>query len=402
MIIVYCIDIAYKIFTEISIQSVKKHNPSSKIIIVSEKPIQVNGADEYYIWDLGGQHRNRGAGDRISNAAYLKLMLPKLPYDKVLFLDGDTICQHPLDILWETDVEYIGLCESHNYGKVQAKDLGIKKYGLSGMMLLNLANLRRIGFTKRAFELEKTIQTPPSGWFHEETIINFFFWDKLEFLPIRYNYCFHRQYEHPIDYNDAVILHVCGKDKSYMFEYAKRIEKYPELLPIKDEIQGKRVAIVGNASSVFNCEYGSEIDNHDFIIRFNKGFITKPKCQGTKTSLLILACALTEKEKDSFNSKYIANRSRSYINSFADFTINSRERAVMKNAIGSQPSSGFMAINICLYFGAKSIDLYGFDWGNTKTFYNPEDYQTQHNYSKEREIMAGYEANRLINIRKGE
>lgn len=398
MIVAYCLDSAYVPFAEISIQTVKKHNPTAKIVVVSEHPIQVNGADEYFVFDLGGQHRNRGDGDRISNAAYLKLMLTKLPYDKVLFLDSDTICQHPLDNLWNTDVEYIGLCESHKYGEKQSKDLRIAKYGLSGVMLLNLSNLRKIDFTRRAFEKEKDIPVPKTGWHHEETIINACFWDLLEFLPIRYNYCYHREYKNPIDYNDAVILHICGKDKSYMFEYARKNEKYSELLPIKSEIKGKRVAVIGNASSIFGSKYGPEIDNHDFVIRFNRGFITKPESQGTKTSLLILACALTEEEKNSFNAKYIANRSRTYINNFANFTINSHERAVMKQGIGAQPSSGFMAVNICLYFGAKSIDLYGFDWGNTKTFYNPEDYQTQHNYSKEREIMSGYEANGLIKI----
>ena len=398
MRVCYCIDEAYKVFTEISIQTVKKHNPDAKIVIVSEKPIQVNGADEYYVWDLGGIHRNRGEGDRISNAAYLKLLLPRLPYDKVLFLDGDVICQHPLDNLWGTGVEYIGLCESHSYGKKQAEDLCIDRYGLSGMMLLNLKNLRRIDFTKKAFEKEKDIPTPKTGWQHEETILNTCFHDLLEFLPIRYNYCFHREYEKPIDYNDAVLLHICGKDKSYMFEYARMMEHYPELSSMRPEIEGKRVAIVGNSPCIFDGKYGKDIDSHDFIIRFNKGFVKDGECQGTRTDLLILACPMSGNEISMFKPKYVANRSRSYINK-ADFIINSRERAIMKQSLGFQPSTGFIAVNICLYFGASKIDLYGFD-GSGVSYPNDPKYKTQHDMKKEFEVYKGYEAVGLLKIYK--
>ena len=399
MIICYCIDEAYKIFAEISIQSVKKNNPEAKIVIVSEKPIEVNGADEYYVWDLGGMHRNRGEGDRISNAAYLKLLLPRLPYDKIIFLDGDTICQHPLDDLWNEDVTYIGLCESHNYGKKQAEELGINLYGLSGMMLMRLDNLRKIDFTKKCFELESKVPELKTGWCHEESILNYGLWDKLTFLDKKYNYCFHRQYDDPIDYNDAVILHICGKDKSYMFEYARRKGHYPELLPIRNEIEGKRIAIVGNAKSIFDTKYGKEIDSHDFVIRFNHGVPIKEESQGSKTDAVFLACTLSDDEIKKYKACYLINRSGNYYNRLASFTINSSDRALMKEGLGRQPSTGFMAINICLTFNAKEIDLYGFDWVSP-TYYNPEGYKTDHDYDKESEVIKGYEAVGLLKIHK--
>ena len=397
MIIVYCLDSAYVPFAEISISTVRKHNKGVKVVIVSEKPIQVRGADEYYVWNLGGIHRNRGEGDRISNAAYLKLMLPKLPYDKVIFLDGDTLCQHPLDELWNMPVPYIGLCESHTYGEKQSKDLGVAKYGLSGMMVLNLKNLRKKEFTEKAFKMESKIPTPQTGWFHEETIINTCFWDLLTFLPIKFNYCFHRQYRYPIDYNDAVILHICGKDKSYMYEYIRRRERFPELEPMRKDIEGKRVAIVGNSPCIFDGKYDKDIDNHDFVIRFNKGFISKEECQGSRTDLLILACPLSISEKDLFHPKYVANRSGSYKNDFADFTINNYDRAMMKESLGSQPSTGFMAVNICLAFNAKEIDLYGFD-GSGISYPNDKYYKTLHNMSKEMEILKGWQNVGMIKI----
>ena len=400
-VIVYCLDKNYIPLAEISIRTVKEHNPESKIVIVSESRIVVRGADEYFVCDLGGRHRNRGLGDRISNAAYLKLLLPKLPYDKIIFLDGDTIVQHSLDEIWNEDVGYIGLTESHSYGKKQALELGLKKYGLSGFMLMNLKNLRAVDFTRKCFEVERKIPDLKTGFQHDETIINWVLKDKLTFLPLRYHYCHARLYDKPIPEKDAIILHIVGKDKSYMqmhYGEPRKVLRYPELAQIEPEINGKRIAIVGNAKSIFDKKNGDDIDNHDFVIRFNKGFICDPKSQGIKTSLLILACPLEECLAKSFHSKYIANRSKSYRNMYADFTINNTERAIMKEGIGSQPSSGFMAINICLSFGASHIDLYGFDWEATPTFYNDPNYVTLHDYNKEHEIIKGYVSAGLVSI----
>jgi len=222
MIVVYCLDNTYVPLAEISIQTLKKYNPEAKIIIVSEKPLDVKGMDENYVFDLGGQHRNRGIGDRISNAAYLKLLLPKLPYEKIIYLDGDTIIQKPLDEIWNMDIEYIGVTESHSYGEQQSKELGIDRYALSGFLLLNLKNLRKINFTEESFKFEKENSIPTKIWRHEETILNCRWHDKLTFLDIKFHYCYHRNYKNPVDYKDVYLMHFPGKDKSSMINYYKQ------------------------------------------------------------------------------------------------------------------------------------------------------------------------------------
>lgn len=219
MVIVYCLDSNYVQYAEISIKTVKKFNPEAKIIVVSEKPIEVKGADKYFVFNLGGQHRNRGEGDRISNAAYLKLLLTNLPYNKVIFIDGDVLCQGSLNELWDSNVSVIGLCESHNYGKKQAAELGISLYGLSGVMLMRLDVLRRLDFTNKCFLMEKKIPELKTGWQHEETILNYGWHDLLTFVDKKWNYCYNRNYDYPLDYKDAVLLHFAGKDKSAMLKY---------------------------------------------------------------------------------------------------------------------------------------------------------------------------------------
>ena len=395
-IFVWVVDKKYSGYCKISIESYKQHNPEAKCIVVSEEHLPEDiGYDENVIIKLPKMYRNRGQGDRITNTAYLKLFLTDLPYDKILYVDADTLCQHPLDDLWNIDIEYIGLTESHSFGKKQAIALGLERYGLSGMMLMNLKNLREIGFTDRCLKVQD--MNIPNEWYqHDETCINLGMRGLLTFVDKKFNYCYKRTYENPIRYKDAYILHFPGKDKASM---AGDRYHYPELYSMKQDIEGKHVAIVGNAQSLLGQRYGEEIDNHDFIVRFNRGFIIKHEAQGTKTDFLITAANLTDDEMKRYNARYTANRSSNYY-SHTDFTINSLDRAIMAKSIGSQPSSGFMAINICLYFGAKEIDIYGFDSLNQKSWPNPDGYVTQHNYSKEEEILRGYEVNGMINIRR--
>lgn len=399
MKIVFCIDKNYEKMAQISIDSYKKNNPGAEIIVVSEEKMPMSlGYHRNIIMKLDRQFRNRGEGDRISNIAYMKIFLTDLPYQTILYVDADTICQKPLNELMNIPCEYINLTESHIYGEQQAKAIGNERYGLTGMMVMNLDNLRKINFTERCLKVEREYPTPVTGWQHDETCINVAMGDKLHFVDKKFNYCHNRMYENPIPEQDAYILHYVGaKGKNEMLSRSA----YIEISDIKDSIKGKTVAIVGNAQSLFERTYGEDIDDHGFIVRFNKGFITRPECQGTRTNFLILACPMSNKDIDSFGAEFVANRSASssYGNK-VPYTIGSIERQNMKNFLGAQPSTGFMAIDICLYFGAKSIDLYGFAGNESPTFYNPIGYKTQHNYDKEQEILEQYEKNGIIKINR--
>lgn len=393
MRIVFCIDGNYIKYARASITSYRKHNPSAKITIVSETPILGLDADENIIIRLPRTFRNRGVGDRITNTAYLKLFLTQLPYDKIIYVDADTICQHPLDELWKMPCEFINLCESHKYGVKQAAAIRAKKYGLTGMMVMNLKKLRWYNFTGKCLEVEHTYPTPITGWQHDETCINVAMKDKLRFIDHKFNYCHNREYSYPIPESHAVILHFVGKDKDDMFGKPR----YKEIKAIGKLIRGANIAIVGNAKSLFDKKYGEEIDSHDFIIRFNRGFFAKPESQGTKTTLLLLACNLTYQEIKSYGAKFVVNRSKNYFNP-TGYTLSNDERMELKRKLGSQPSTGFMAIDICLNFGAKHIDLYGFDWEKTPTWYNDPLYKTQHDYPKEQEIVLDYQKQGILTI----
>lgn len=391
MIIVYVADNGYTDLLEQSMISFKKFNPNAEFLVMTETVLPVNISQFKYT--LPKLFKNRGYGDRISNTAYLKLFLTELPYDKIIYVDCDTICQAPLKELWDMPCEYINLTESHAYGKKQAKAIGTEKYGLTGMMVMNLKNLRKINFTEKCLEVEKSGFTPSTGWQHDETCINVAMKDYINFIPVKWNYCHKRDYDRPIREWDAKILHYVGKYKDDMFKLP-----FYDNIPL-DEIKGKSVAIVGNAKSLFDKKHGQEIDSHDIVIRFNKGFPNNIESQGKKTTILMLACELSKTDIQFYKAKYVITRSKFYENP-SDFTISNEDRYLLKEKLGSQPSTGFIAIDMCLTANAKSIDLYGFDFEKTPTFYNNEEYQTQHDYKSEESIVREYEKAVLLTVKE--
>lgn len=394
MIIVYVADEKYTDYLQKSIKSFLKYNPKAEIVVVSELPIDCGHKN--VIIPLYKQFRNRGVGDRISNTAYLKLYLTQLPYDKIIYVDCDTICQAPLNDLWDMNCDYINLTESHAYGKKQAEAIGAKKYGLTGMMVMNLKNLRKIDFTKRCLDVEMHYPTPITGWQHDETCINVAMKDYITFIDKKWNYCHNRTYDLPIKESNAKIIHYVGKDKAQMLT----LPFYYNIADVIGYLKGKKVAIVGNAKSLFDYSAGEEINKHDVVIRFNKGFVVDEESQGRKTSILMLACEINKLEIDRYNARYTLNRSGHYRNA-VQYVISTQDRELLKEKIGSQPSTGFMAIDLCLTARARHIDLYGFDFEKTPTFYNPEGYETQHNYNKEEQIVREYESCGLLSIMKG-
>ena len=182
---------------------------------------------------------------------------------------------------------------------------------------------------------------------------------------------------------------------------------FESLSTLKEYIKNKSVAIVGNSQDIFNTKYGIDIDNHDIVIRFNKGYPIRKESQGSKTDILFLACTLNEQELKMFNSKYTIKRSK-YCGNNCSFTLKDddkyqfiQDRNNESKRIGekiSHPSTGFVAIQFCLSSECKCIDLYGFDGLKNPTYYNKSNYKTLHNGDKEFEKILEYQKYKLLNI----
>ena len=384
-----------------SIRSVKKYNPSANVTVLSRHKFSIPGVKVMTF--NPGRHKFRfKPGDRMREGVYYKFWLPLLPYKKILYLDCDTVCQRPLASLWNTPCDFICGTESHSFGKSQAAELGMDRYMLTSMMLMNLDALRAADFTNRCI---RRMETDQFSW-HDESVINLEFGDRITYIDKKYNYCHKREYEEPIPESDAYILHFIGKKKADMIGHYD----FLSLHGLKPAVRGKRVAIVGNACSILGTGHGKEIDAHDCVIRFNRGFPDKhPEDTGRKTTAVFLATTLTPEEIRKFGSAVLVARS-SLCKNRCRFHLSSPDRCRFQNEptqicaehVGpgkySQASTGFIAIQFALAAGAKSIDLYGFDFFKTDTWHHKHPEILLHNGDKEAEKVLELADHGLITL----
>lgn len=398
MIIAYVCDWHYMPLLEKSIESVRRYNKNARIVVLSDRTFQMEGVEVYQIKPDTRKFKYR-KNDRMNDGVYYKFWLPELPFDKVLYIDCDVMCQRPLNDLWNKKCNFIFATESHRKGLKQARRLNLERYALTGMMLCNLKAMREANFTQRC--LDRLAKETPDQ--HDETIINLEFNDRIRFIDKKYNYCRDRRYIYPIDESDAYLLHYVGEENK---EIMRKIDNFRSLGPLKKLLKGKSVAIVGNSSELLKKGQAAEIDNHDIVIRFNKGFPSKKV--GLKTDILFIACTLNSEELSRFGDAYTVRRSKLCRND-CDFSVapidrvllaQEPSRTALKNGLKkSQASTGFIAINFALSCDPKSIDLYGFDSFKASTYYNPIWYQTLHNGQKEAEKILEYENSGLLTNR---
>lgn len=201
----------YKKYADITKKSILKHNPDAKIHVINE-------VSDELIKDFKGVENTL----HTSNICYAKLFIQDLlDLDKVLYLDTDLIVLESLEPLYNTSFDgklFVG-CESHDYGKQQAKELGIDKYFNSGVMLLDLKGMREQNISDYARKNYKKL-VGKTLWTYDETIINGLFSDKIKFISQEWNCCVNRVYDKPID--KPKILHFIGADKKGMVEWQKQ------------------------------------------------------------------------------------------------------------------------------------------------------------------------------------
>lgn len=107
-------------------------------------------------------------------------------------------------------------------------------------------------------------------------------------------------------------------------------------------IRNKKIAVVGNSASLFDQNYGEEIDNHDVVIRFNK-----------PAPLLIDNCIITHGQKfdiwafwaiGAFHKKVVEVEEN--INLIKDVFYNNKD--IIKIQLSKSPNNVDVAKNIHL------------------------------------------------------
>ncbi|HBY68253.1 MAG TPA: hypothetical protein DEG69_11140 [Flavobacteriaceae bacterium] len=161
-------------------------------------------------------------------------------------------------------------------------------------------------------------------------------------------------------------------------------------------IKGNSVALVGPAEYMFSSKMGEEIDNHDLVVRLNRGIeLTKENfCDVGKKSDILYSCLIEKSAnagklnarelKDEYMVKYICAPPESTFEGIAKQTkfhylVNMKTVQEISNLmpirivdhsfhtdlaqkVQCRPNTGFMAIYDLLRYQPRKLSIYGFSF----------------------------------------
>lgn len=185
-------------------------------------------------------------------------------------------------------------------------------------------------------------------------------------------------------FNVKVISYFYSFFKSHGTRYPHHLCRYISLkrsrMKLKercDFFKGKKIAIIGNATSLLDKKYGQLIDDHDVVIRINRANIVNEVSQGSKTTVWATSFKYenTLEKYDfiiwltPFFHSELCYPSKSMIDDgvliypFSDWSS-------LKNNINSYPTSGLMLLDFIMkYTDYNSISMFGFDFFKTPNHY---------------------------------
>ena len=139
---------------------------------------------EFTLHDMGDSYKNWKINKKYSQSVYYRLSLSDVikDVDKIIYLDCDTIVHKDLTELYNLNIEnycYMGF-PGHEISKMEIN--GTRNFINSGVMLINLKQLRKMNATKLFENFYNKFGTKK----FDEYLINILFYDKIKFLPLIY------------------------------------------------------------------------------------------------------------------------------------------------------------------------------------------------------------------------
>lgn len=167
-----------------------------------------------------------------------------------------------------------------------------------------------------------------------------------------------------------------------------------ELQTLIHRFKDKRIALVGGAQSIFDYDYGSQIDAAEIVIRINRNYPKKKRYQGKKTDLLALSCGINRLQHRFYyrlapilwmtpnrnsRSGWMFKSKQVYFYDDNDWIRLSTELD------GHRPSTGAMTLDfIVCHLQPKELSLYGFDFKKSNTLFTRKQKLGPHNWEIER------------------
>ena len=164
---------------------------------------------------------------------------------------------------------------------------------------------------------------------------------------------------------------------------------------LRNLVDGKSVALIGNAESLFDLGLGKEIDGHDVVIRLNRGFVRDAASQGSRTDVIGTGQPLS---LDQINNQYRAKLVYWLSHRWwrmprwsaarwqAVEVIPYKNLTAINKEVRLRPTSGYVMIrNLMEHTRPREVNIYGFDFYKTPNFYaKPRDVPC-HDTNDERE-----------------
>lgn len=161
-------------------------------------------------------------------------------------------------------------------------------------------------------------------------------------------------------------------------------------------LDGRDVALVGNARALSDGHSGAAIDSADVVVRINRAPMPSPESHGTRTDWLALAVRLAEADRSRLEpgrilwmspkrkrlDRVTAHGSGFYLHPLPDY-----ER--LEAELGAPPSTGIMMMELLLRADLRSLTLYGFDFFASKSLSGSRDAaQVPHDFAAEAAWVA--------------
>lgn len=157
-------------------------------------------------------------------------------------------------------------------------------------------------------------------------------------------------------------------------------------------LDGKSVALVGNARALIETCQGSEIDAFDIVIRMNKAPGLGSAGSGSKIDWIATS---GQTQHDVLPTVlWVGRRVRKVpydlLVSGRLFVYSSVRRGALSETLTARASTGVMTVELLLRSPARSVDLFGFDFYESRSLSGEQTLETApHAYGEERKwIMA--------------
>lgn len=169
----------------------------------------------------------------VSKSALLKFSLPQIfdQLDTILYMDGDILIRKGFENIFTYDIhdQYAAVVEDMNIdSREHPKEIGVDRYFNSGVMYLNLANLRQDNVTDKLLACKKA---ETSHMFMDQDCFNICFYQHVVYMKVYYNFIYQLvnifddnkigQYyglpgfDREKDAGTIPVLHLAGPDKPW-------------------------------------------------------------------------------------------------------------------------------------------------------------------------------------------